>query len=274
MSVHVKNDVKGLRSLRSDLRRGRADLEKSFRRLSSGFEIQHTEKASLELASTLRARIRRFSAAERSTTRAIHTARAAEGGLGDIGRVVERMRGLAGLSTDAGLTVAERGLMESEFQGLKDEILRLNESSELHDPRMMYAAGSIDFQLGPAGIPGDVVNVDFAGVTLTLLGLQDASVADSDAGRSLQDSPVFDEAIEHLGQRREHAGKLIGRLERAVLGARAIRRNLQAASSEAADIDEAEERSVFARAQLLLGSGMSVLAQGNQGSGVVLHLLH
>ena len=275
MTIYPKNNIKNLRSLRGNLTRERTDLERSFRRLSSGIQVNDSHDGeSLEIASSLRSRIRRFAAAERMTHRAILVAKSAEGGLGDIARVVERMRDLAGQSADEQLALTVRGELEEEFQGLKAEIIRLSDHAELHDPRMMYAGGSIDFQIAPTTMSNDRLQVDFDGVTLTLLGLQDASLLEPQEGVLLDGSAVFDDALQQIDQRQEHAGSLVKRLRRAVVGARAISRNLQAASSGVAEVDQAEGQSVLVRAQMLLRSGVSVLAQANQGTGVALHLLH
>ena len=92
MTVYMKNDIKGLRSLRSDLRRGRQQLQSSYRRLSSGFKVSGgAEDVDAELTNALRSRINRYAAAERMTNRAIMHARAAASGLGEIGEAVERM---------------------------------------------------------------------------------------------------------------------------------------------------------------------------------------
>ncbi len=275
MTIYPKNDLKNLRLLRGNLTRGRSDLERSFRRLSSGIQVNDPRDGeSLEIAASLRSRIRRFGAAERMTHRAIVVAKSAEGGLGDIARVVERMRDLAGQSADDQLSLTVRGELDDEFQGLKAEIIRLSDHAELHDPRMMYAGGSIDFQIAPATIGSDRVQVDFSGVTLTLLGLQDASLLEEQEGMLLDGAGVFDEALHEIDRRQEHAGSLVKRVRRAVIGARAITRNLQAASSGVAEVDHAESQSVLVRAQMLLRSGVSVLAQANQGTGIALHLLH
>lgn len=275
MTIHFKDNLKNLRSLRGNLTRERTELERSFRRLSSGIQVNDLHEGdSLEIASSLKSRIRRFAAAERVTHRAILAAKSAAGGLGDIARVVERMRDLAGRSADEQLSLTVRGELEDEFQGLKAEIIRLSDYADLHDPRMMYAGGSIDFQIAPATMGSDRVQVDFDGVTLTLLGLQDTSLVEQQEGVLLDGSSLFDDALHQIDQRQEHAGSLVKRLRRAVVGARTISSNLEAASSGVAEVDYAENQSVLVRAQMLLRSGVSVLAQANQGSGVALHLLH
>lgn len=109
------------RNAQNALGRSQQTLNRSFRRLSSGYRINSAadDAAGLGISENLRARIRGFTIAERNTSNAVSMAATAEGGLAQIGEVVLRMRELAVQSANGDLTSTDRGYLDTEFQELK-----------------------------------------------------------------------------------------------------------------------------------------------------------
>jgi flagellin len=275
MPLYINTNVASTKA-QNALSRNQFSLQKSYERLSSGFRINTAadDAAGMGISESLKARIRSFTVAERNTNNGISMARTAEGGLGEISSVILRMRELAVQSANGDLTSTDRSFLDSEFQLLKDEILRLAETTEFNGREMLAGTQqSIDLQVGINTTSFDVISVTFGGISISGLGLSGIDVAGTSGANAKTAIDALDSALTTVSTRRSTLGAAINRLAYAVGNSQTIRGNLEAANSAIRDVDVASETSKLARSQVLLQAGTSVLVQANQAPQVALSLL-
>ncbi|MBM4375899.1 MAG: flagellin FliC [Deltaproteobacteria bacterium] len=253
------------------------NLAQSFQRLSSGFRINAAsdDAAGLGVSESLKARIRSFRVAERNTNNAIGMTRTAEGGLGEISGIVQRMRELAVQSANGDLTSTDRSYIDTEFQLLKDEIDRVANSTDFNGVALLSGtAADIRFQVGIGTTPNDTIDISFGGISTTNLGLTSGvSLDGTDATNATAAIDAIDAALTSVSTSRATFGAAQNRLSISVTNSQTMRTNLEAANSSIRDVDIAEETSILARSQVLLQAGTSVLAQANQAPQLALQLL-
>ena len=119
------------------------------------------------------------------------------------------------------------------------------------------------FQIGPDNRSTDRFEVSIRDMraTGTYLNLAGASVSTISAARSLMDN--IDVAINTVAQQRGDLGAIQNRLGFTIRALENTAENVQASESTIRDADMAEEVSQFTRAQILVQSSTSLLAQAN-----------
>ena len=125
------------------------------------------------------------------------------------------------------------------------------------------SAVDFDFKVGTGIIPDeDEINLKVGGVTVEQLGLTNADILTSQAADSASEAVSF--ALDYLVSIRSDVGASINRLETAGDNIAISQENLEAARSRLLDLNVAQEITTFTSKQILLQSGISVLAQSNQ----------
>ncbi len=275
MPLYINTNIASTKA-QNALSRNQFSLQKSYERLSSGFRINTAadDAAGMGISESLKARIRSFTVAERNTNNGISMAKTAEGGLGEISTVIIRMRELAVQSANGDLTSTDRLFLDTEFQLLKDEILRLAETTQFNTKEMLAGTQvSVAFQVGINTTTFDTISVTFGGISISGLGLSGIDVAGATGVNANTAIDALDSALTSVSTRRSELGAAVNRLAYAVSNSQTIRGNLEAANSAIRDVDVASETSNLARSQVLLQAGTSVLAQANQAPQVALSLL-
>jgi flagellin len=103
------------------------DLEKSIARLSSGFRINRAgdDAAGLSIANKLRADTRALRQASRNASQAGALVQVAEGAVGTLSGMLDRMKELATQAASDNVTSADRTKINQEFTSLRSEITRI-----------------------------------------------------------------------------------------------------------------------------------------------------
>jgi flagellin len=276
MALYINTNIASLES-QKNLATSHKRLQQSFERLSSGFRINSAadDAAGMAVSESMRSQIRSYHVAERNANNAISMTQTAEGGLNQISGILIRMRELAVQSANGDLTSTDRGYIDTEFQLLKEEIVRLAETTEFNGKELLAgAATTFDFQVGINTSSFDTISVSFGGIGLTALGIQTSSLAGAGAAASVASINAIDAAFTSVNTQRSNYGAAQNRVEISVANTQSIRTNLSAANSRIRDVDVAEETSQLARSQVLLQAGTSILAQANQQPTIALSLLN
>jgi flagellin len=276
MALYINTNVASLES-QKNLATSQKRLQQSFERLSSGFRINSAadDAAGMAVSESMRSQIRSYHVAERNANNAISMTQTAEGGLNQISGILIRMRELAVQSANGDLTSTDRGYIDTEFQLLKEEIVRLAETTEFNGKELLAGtATNFDFQVGINTSSFDTISVTFGGIGLTALGIEASSLAGADATASVASIDSVDAAFTSVNTQRSNFGAAQNRVEVSVANTQSIRTNLSAANSRIRDVDVAEETSQLARSQVLLQAGTSILAQANQQPTIALSLLN
>ena len=277
MGLRILTNVPSLIGQRN-LRTTRNALDRNFERLSSGLRINHAgdDAAGLAISETLRAKTRGLSQAERNAHDGISVIQIAEGALAEVGNILIRMRELGVQAASDTVGQNERHVIDIEFQLLMEEINRISNTTEYNNvPLLNGSAMGFDIQVGTGNNPAiDRVRLfdsHSADINTVALGLNLASLGDkANAQNSLTS---IDTALSSVTAIRAQFGALQNRLQSTINNIVVNKENLITATSRIRDMDMAEEITEMTKNQILMQSGVSVLAQSNSTAKAVLGLL-
>src|SRR5690606_14848894 len=125
MSQVINTNLMSLNAQRH-LHTNTSSLATAVQRLSSGLRVNSAkdDAAGLAIAERMNTQIRGMNVAIRNANDGISLAQTAEGALGQIGEMAQRMRELAVQSANATNTAADRVNLDAEYQELAKEITR------------------------------------------------------------------------------------------------------------------------------------------------------
>ena len=275
MALYVQTNIASLEAQRN-LAGTQKALQANFQRLSSGYRINSAsdDAAGLGISEQMNAQIRSYAVAERNTNNGISMAQTAEGALGQIGSMLQRLRELAVEGANGDLTTVDRGFLDTEFTQLKQEIDRISTSTTFNSQALLSGtANTITFQVGINNSVNDQIDVVFGGVDLTSLGLNASTVTGATATNAQGAIDDVDAAIATISTQRSAYGAAMNRMQITVSNIQSMRTNLSAANSRIKDVDVAEETAAMARNQVLSQAGAAVLAQANQAPQLAMSLL-
>ena len=273
MSVSIQTNIASMKAHRS-LGNTQQNLNSNLQRLSSGFRINGAfdDAAGLGVSERLRAQVRGMSVADRNANDGFNIVQAAEGAMGEVADILQRMREIAVQAATDGITTTEQGYLDKEFQGLLGEIDRLSKATKYNGQQLIdgsYTGKKI--QVGADTGADFQIAVDVKAVTVTALSMLAQTVSQlSTANTSITQ---LDTAIDYLNTQRAEMGALMSNLQTASSHVNVMRENLAASESRIRDTDVASETSSFARSQVLMQAGVSMLAQANSQPQMALRLL-
>jgi flagellin len=185
-----------------------------------------------------------------------------------------RMRELAMQGANGSLTSTDRGFLDTEYQQLKAEIGRIQQSAKFNGKQLLSLnVSTIQFQIGLDDTQSDQLALTFGGFGLTAITGASNAIAGSGVDSSLAALGVIDEALGIVSTERAKYGASMNRLDTTISSVETMRLNLSAANSRIRDVDVATETATMARNQVLSQAGVSVLAQANQLPQLALNLL-
>jgi len=249
-------------------------LNSNLQRLSSGFRINGAfdDAAGLGVSERLRSQVRGMSVADRNANDGFNIVQAAEGAMSEVADILQRMREIAVQSATDGITTTEQGYLDKEFQSLLGEIDRLSKATKYNGQNLIdgsYSGKKI--QVGADSGTAFRIDVSVKAVTKTALSVQGQTVS----ALSKADAAIgkLDTAINYLNNERAAMGALMSNLQTASSHVNVMKENLAASESRIRDTDIASETSSFARSQVLMQAGVSMLAQANSQPQLALRLL-
>ena len=128
-----------------------AALNVSIQRLSTGLRVNSAkdDAAGLAIAERMSSQVRGLNVAARNANDGVSLAQTAEGALGKIGEMVQRMRELAVQSSNATNSSADRTALQSEVSQLKSEIDRIAQTTQFNGTKLLDGSFSAaKFQVG------------------------------------------------------------------------------------------------------------------------------
>ncbi len=244
-------------------------LNESLARLSSGSKIVNPsdDPAGLAESIALTAQISQVGAANSNVSNATSFAQTQDGYLQQIGSALDQMAQLAVEAQDGTKTDAERADYQKEFSTL---------SAYVTDAADKNFNGVSLFDGTSLTVTSDGTGDSFslAGINLNAAAYTTASTGDisttTGAATALTNVTA---AITQLATDRATVGASEMRLNYTGQQLSVLQTNLSAANSQITDVDVATESTNFAKYQILVQSGTSMLAQANQNPGSVLKLL-
>ena len=249
-------------------------LNQSLSRLSSGFRINGAsdDAAGLGVSENLRAQIRGLAVGERNAADGYNIVQAAEGAMGEVADILQRMREIGVQAASDGITGTERGYLQEEFSTLSSELDRVTNATTYNGTALLTGGFSgKSFKVGYASGANQDISVTIQELNGATLSVSDDSV--STAAKANTAITALDAAINTLNSRRANLGATMSNFQTAQSHASVMRENLTAAESRIRDTDVAQETSQFARSQVLMQAGVSMLAQANAQPQIALRLL-
>ena len=264
MALIVNNNIASITAQRN-LNISTQQLQGSVARLSSGLRITKAsdDAAGLGISETLRAQLRSINQAVRNSNDGISLLQIADGGAGNIGGILARLRELAEQSASGILGSNERSFLDQEFLALRSEIDRISAVTEFNGVKLLSGAenNSLSIQIGFRSSANDTLTLSLQDLDRTSLNLTTTNVSTSEAALAALSN--IDSAISAVASARANVGSLQNRIDAAVQNLEVANENVSAAESRIRDADIAFETALFTRNQILVSAGTSILAQAN-----------
>ena len=275
MPITIKTNIPSLQA-QKNLQKSSQALNASFDRLSSGLRIVTAadDAAGLAISESMSTQIRSFTIAERNAQDAVSMVQTAEGALAEVHSILGRLRELAMQASNGSYTATDRGFLDTEYQALKAEIGRIQQSAKFNGKELLSSSvSSIQFQIGLDNTTSDQLILSFGGVGLSAIVAASNLVAGSGISNALRSLSAIDSTLAIISTERAKYGATMNRLDITISSIETMRLNLSAANSRIRDVDVASETAALARNQVLSQAGVSVLAQANQLPQLALNLL-
>lgn len=252
-------------------------LQTAMARLSSGLRVNSAkdDAAGLAIAETMNAQVRGMNVAIRNAGDAISLAQVAEGAMGQVSDLLQRMRELAVQSANGAYSDANDRLnLNQEFAELAKEVDRVLTSTEFNNKKIVGAdAGSITFQVGANNAADNQVTVTTTDMaadgTITTVVASDISTQ----ATALTSIDSIDAALTTITSERAIYGAIQSRFESAINVLRIASENQGVARGRIMDADFAAETASLSKFQVLQQAGVAMLGQANQATQSVLGLL-
>ncbi|MDP1649952.1 MAG: flagellin [Rubrivivax sp.] len=177
MPQTINTNIVSLNAQRN-LNLSQSSLATSMQRLSSGLRVNSAkdDAAGLAIAERMNTQVRGLNVAARNANDGISLAQTAEGALGKVGDMLQRMRELAVQSANATNSTSDRAALQAEVVQLKEEIQRIATTTSFNATKLLDGSFTAqNFQIGAN-----------AGETIVLSAIVDA---DLDALGTLQTAP-------------------------------------------------------------------------------------
>jgi flagellin len=257
-------------------------IDKNVEKLSSGMRINRggDDPAGLAVSEKMRTQIRGLRQAARNIEDATSFIQTTEGYLQESQDVIQRIRELAIQSSNGIYTPEDRMQIQVEVSSLLNEVDRVATTAQFNGMNMLTGAfadpaaggtptGSMWFHLGPNANQRVVAYVGT--MTGAGLGIADVSISTPEAANA--SIAKLDNALTRISKQRADLGAYQSRMEKAVAGVMSAYENTMASESRIRDTDMAEEMVDYVKNQILVRTGVAMLAQANMKSASVLDLL-
>ncbi len=272
---------------------------KSTEKLSSGYKINRAadDAAGLSISEKMRRQIRGLTQAVANAQDGISAVQTAEGALGEVHDMLQRMNELAIKAGNETLQSVDRKYIQQELDQLKSEIDRVQTTTTFNEQKLLNG----EFSTGKALQVGAEVDSDNR-IKVTILKMDWATISNSTTkmpgsatgnGKGNGTLKVFDTAankdgveadikaavssiktaIQNVSEQRSRLGATQNRLEHTVNNLNNVVENTTSAESQIRDTDMATEMVKYSNNQILAQAGQAMLAQANQANQGVLSLL-
>jgi flagellin len=272
MSQTINTNMASLNAQRN-LAASQGSLMTSMQRLSSGLRVNSAkdDAAGLAIAERMNTQVRGMNVAIRNANDGVSMAQTAEGAMGKIADMLQRMRELAVQAANATNNTGDVENLNAEFFALREEITRTVDATTFNGTNILKDAGTLSFQVGAGtGTTTDQISFGFADLSTGPVGDVGTTL---DAATALAVMGEIDDALTEVNTSRAQLGALQNRFEAVISTLRVAAENTAASRGRIMDADFAQETANLSRAQILQQAGTAMVAQANQLPQQVLQLL-
>ena len=246
-------------------------------KLSSGDRIFKSaiDPAGLAISETMRAKIRSNYQAERNSNDSISLMQVAEGSLGVMQNMGNRLRELAMQAANDTLGPQERIVIDKEFQQLKNEVERVTASTSFNGNNIIKGKESVyDLQVGINGLDNkDRIRYDMSKVldSGNNFGIRNVNLVTKEGAQN--SLAAIDNMMSAIGSSRAQLGSMTNRIGSVLNNLLVSRENVESSNSKIRDTDMAHEIALKMKGQIAQAASLSMLKKSNDNPGVILKLV-
>jgi flagellin len=285
MSQTINTNLVSLNAQRN-MSASQGALATAMQRLSSGLRVNSAkdDAAGLAIAERMRTKVNGMTVAMRNANDAISMSQTAEGALGQVGNMLQRMRELAVQAANGSNNTSDRASLNNEYLQLADEASRVLGGTEFNGQKVLATTAASVFQVGAnTSASFDQISVaafdwtSAASIT-TAVGAAagtapTTAIAGTDGSFALAAITAVDAAIDRINSQRSAFGAVQNRFDNVISSLQVQVENQTAARARIMDADFAAETANLSRANILQQAGNAMVAQANQLPQQVLALL-
>lgn len=280
MPMTINTNIMSLNAQRN-ASKTQVEMATTLQRLSSGLRVNSAkdDAAGLAVAERMNTQIRGMNVAIRNANDGISLAQVAEGGLGTMTDMLQRMRELAVQAINSTNTSGDIVALNQEYVQLSNEISRNLSSVQFNGIPILTTTANYDFQVGANS--GEIITITSAQLNMQSAqgisavvpgGTISALVASANSANAAILSGI-DDALASINATRAVLGAVQSRFQNSIAYLQSAVENQTAARGRIMDADFAAETSNLSRAQILQQAGTAMVAQANQIPQQVLQLL-
>ena len=213
--------------------------------------------------------------ANRNAMDGISMIQTAEGTMGEVHSILQRVRELTVQASNGNYTQEQRENIQVEINQLTDQVQRFQSDTEFNKKKL-FDGSHENFILQTGAnksesiiIDGEKMNLD--GIIEKMKSIDVVNKSQTEISKSLG---TLDEAITEASNMRAYLGGCQNRLEHTVQNLAVSEENMTASLSRIYDADMAEEMTNYTQQNVLSQAATSMLAQANQRPQQVLQLLN
>lgn len=265
-----------LKQVHRNLTRHYAEAVKQIEHLSSGNRVDRAsdDPASLYMADTFVAEVRAVAEGNRNAQQGIGLLQVADGALGQLGEIVQRLQSLAVQAATGLFTDDQRGSIDVEFEGLKSEMDRIAKATTYNDTPLFDIPRGFTIEIGPSIASGN----DFVDFTLNDMSAQGShlnigSLTIDTVKNAREALAQLQRVEEQVAEERNKVAALHNRLDLNSTTSTSIIEKLHEAESNVRDIDVARAMTELTRSQILSQAAASLAVESDTDIDQVLSLL-
>lgn len=256
--------------------------DRTIEKLASGQAINRAgdDASGLAVSEKMRTQINGLFQAEKNAQNGLSFIQVAEGSLSQINDILQRIRTLSVQSANGIYSNDDRKQVQVEVSSLIEEVDRIATSAEFNRMKMLTGTfarksrtGSIFFHVGANSNQRIRAYISTMSSTAMNLRAGTAIRSISTVGSANQMIGFVDSALDRLNRQRAELGAYYNRMENTIHALSLSHENMMAADSRIRDTDMAAEMVEFTKNQILVQSGISMLAQANSKPKLIMQLL-
>ncbi|MSR83321.1 MAG: hypothetical protein EXS58_10435 [Candidatus Latescibacteria bacterium] len=253
-----------------------AQASKQIEHLSSGNRIDRDsdDPASLYMADNFSAEVRVVAEGNRNAQQGIGMLQVADGALGQLSEIVQRMQSLAVQAATGLYTDEQRGSLDVEFEGLKSEMDRISKATTYNNTPLLDAQRDVTIEIGPSIASGnDFVQFSFNDMSAQGPHMNIGSLTIDTVKNARQSLAQLQQVEQKVAQERNKVAALHNRLDLNSTTSNSIIEKLHEAESNVRDVDVARAMTELTRSQILSQAAASLAVESGGDINQVLSLL-
>jgi flagellin len=255
-------------------------LQTAMERLSTGKRINSArdDAAGLSIATRMTSEIRGIGAAIRNANDGISLVQIAEGAMGEVGNILQRMRELTVQASSGTVSDTDREGIQAEVSQLKSQVTSIASRTTFNGISLMNGSASLasggngtKVTIQAGNNSGETVDVDIRAIDLNILGIASLDASTQTGADSAL--ALLSTALDTVSGGRATLGGIQSRLATTINNLNSQATNLTEARSRIEDADFSQESTMLAKNQILSQASTAMLAQANQAPQGVLSLI-